>query len=175
MIVNYNPRTTETFFVVCSGQLDNFSGSNSDGADTRGSIELGERTTSSDKTRISRSSSSASHVANVNSPDYHRGDTNTGKPGQGGSTEELVNNRTDEIMPGDGKGGDSIGGALGGIDGTVGVEEAVEEEAVDEEEEEILPSVVQLMLGDLERATFFGAVLLSGMGVGIIETFLFIR
>lgn len=36
-------------------------------------------------------------------------------------------------------------------------------------------SALKIMLGSRESASFFGAVGLSGMGAGVIDTFLFIR
>lgn len=36
-------------------------------------------------------------------------------------------------------------------------------------------TAVRTMLGSIESASFFGAVCLSGMGAGVIDTFLFIR
>lgn len=44
-----------------------------------------------------------------------------------------------------------------------------------EEDKESLLTVVRVMLGTPHTATFFAAVGLSGMGAGIINTFLFIR
>ena len=57
------------------------------------------------------------------------------------------------------------------------IDEEEEEEEIDmrHEERRVLPSVFSLLLSSPQNFSFFIAVALSGMGCGVIDTFLFIR
>lgn len=145
----------------CSRRLDNFDGS-SDGTDSTSKIELGKMTPSGDKGQASHNRSVPDVVINA---DRHPGDNGTGKNKQHGSMGELVKGG-DEGMAVGGRDGDRGGGVTVGSDDAFGVED---------EKEETVSSVVRMMMGNLQSATFFAAVGLSGMGVGVIDTFLFIR
>lgn len=54
-------------------------------------------------------------------------------------------------------------------------EEEGEEGNISHEERGVLPSVLSLLLSSSQNLSFFIAVALSGMGSGVIDTFLFIR
>jgi len=61
-----------------------------------------------------------------------------------------------------------------------GIRHAVDKEEEHEsnrchEERRVLPSVLSLLLSSSQNLSFFIAVALSGMGSGVIDTFLFIR
>ena len=52
---------------------------------------------------------------------------------------------------------------------------AEEEDEIRSEKRRVLPSVLSLLLSSSQNSSFFVAVMLSGMGTGVIDTFLFIR
>lgn len=116
-----------------------------------------------DEIHVSYSSSATDAV--VDSDDRHPGDKSTGSSSQGGSVGEIGDGSDEGDTASEG-GGDSEEGVVCGGNDAFGVE--------GEEEGGVL-SVVRMMLGNAQNATFFAAVGLSGMGAGVIDTFLFIR
>lgn len=128
----------------------------SDTTNTTSEIELGDKVPKGDEIHDSHSSSF----------DLHPADKNTGNNRQGGSGGEHGND-SDEGATAGGRDGGSEGGDVHSGDDAFGVEE--------EEEGGGVLLVVRLMLGNLHNASFFAAVGLSGMGAGVIDTFLFIR
>lgn len=145
----------------CSKHLDNSNG-RSDCTDVTSKIELGKMTPSGDKGQASHDGSFPDVAS---SPDRHLDDNSTGETKQQGSVGELVKGGDDGMATG-GRDGDGGGGVMAGD---------ADEFGLKDEDEETVWSAVWLMMGNLQSASFFAAVGLSGMGVGIIDTFLFIR